>query len=352
MTARRGRALEVARRLGTDGVLAADVGTVAWLTGFEADIESGPSPFALPPLAVVTPDGPPVLVVSEDDRPRVPPDCEACLYVGFTIEELDLAGRASRALQDAAGSRRLATESGALSSALARGLSLVDATTELRSARAVKGRDEIGLLRAAVELCDVGQAEARTHVQPGISEIELWAQVRGAMEHAAGGRIPLLADLASGPRTAATGGAPGPRVLADGDLVICDLVPRLKGYWGDSCATLAVGEPAASARSKHRAAADALERGIEAVRPGVVAGDLDELMRKGLDYPHHSGHGLGTSWHEEPRIVPGGRTRLEPGMVLALEPGVYDDAEGVRLEQVVVVTEDGCTTLSNHSLEL
>ncbi len=113
-----------------------------------------------------------------------------------------------------------------------------------------------------------------------------------------------------------------------------------------------MGEPAASARSKHRAAADALERGIEALRPGVVAGDLDELMRKALDYPHHSGHGLGTSWHEEPRIVPGGRTRLEPGMVVALEPGVYDDAEGVRLEQVVVVTEDGCTTLSNHSLEL
>lgn len=113
-----------------------------------------------------------------------------------------------------------------------------------------------------------------------------------------------------------------------------------------------MGEPAASARSKHRAILEALERGIDAVRPGVMAGDLDELMRKGLDYPHHSGHGLGTSWHEEPRIAPGGRTRLKPGMVLALESGVYDEAEGVRLELVVVVTEDGCTTLSNHSLEL
>ncbi len=352
MTSRRERALEIARRLGADGVLAADLSTVTWLTGFEADIESGPSPFALPPLAVVPQVGPPILVVSEDYAPAVPPECEVSVYTGFTLGELDLVGSVSRALRAAIDGRTLATEAAALTSVLADGHSLVDATAGLRLARAVKDADEINLLRAAVELCDDGQAEARTNVGAGISEIELWARVRGAIEQAADGRVPVAADLASGPRTAATGGAPGPRVLADGDLVICDLVPRLKGYWGDSCATLAVGEPAASARSKHRAAADALERGIEAVRPGVVASDLDELMRKGADYPHHSGHGLGTSWHEEPRIVPGGRTRLEPGMVLALEPGVYDDAEGVRLEQVVVVTEDGCTTLSNHSLEL
>jgi len=352
MRARRERALAVAQRLGADGVLAADVSTVAWLTGFETDIESGPSPFALPPLAVVTSDGPPLLVVSEDDAPRVPDDCRACLYAGGTVEELDPVGGAIRALELATDGRMLASEPSFLSTTLASVLRIVDATAELRLVRAVKDPDEIDLLQAAVELCDVGQAEARAHVLPGISEIELWARVRGAMEQAAGGRIPVLADLASGPRTAETGGAPGLRVLTDGDLVICDLVPRLQGYWGDSCATLEVGEPAASARSKHRLVADALERGIEAVRPGVVAGDLDQLVRAGLDYPHHTGHGLGTSWHEEPRVVPGGRTRLEPGMALALEPGVYDGDGGVRLEQVVVVTEGGCTILSNHSLEL
>lgn len=297
MTARHGRALEIARRLRADGVLAAEPSTVAWLTGFAADNESGPSPFALPPLAVVTPDGPPILVVSEDDVPAAPPECEVSAYTGFTIGELDLVGDASRALRAAIDARTLATEPAALSAALASELRLVDASAELLSARAVKDPDEIELVRAAVELCDIGQAHGRAQAQAGISEIELWALVRGAMENAVGGRVPLLADLASGPRTAETGGPPGPRALAEGDLLICDLVPRLKGYWGDSCATLGVGEPAASARSKHRAILEALERGIEAVRPGVVAGDLDELMRKGLDYPHHSGHGLGTSWH-------------------------------------------------------
>ena len=73
-------------------------------------------------------------------------------------------------------------------------------------------------------------------------------------------------------------------------------------------------------------ARERLSRVLDAVRPGVVAADLDELARSGLDYPHHSGHGLGADWHEEPRIVPGARTVLEPGMVVAFEPGSYGDA--------------------------
>lgn len=161
MTARHGRALEIARRLGADGVLAAEPSTVAWLTGFAADIESGPSAFALPPLPVVTSDGPPILVVSEDDALAAPQECEVFAYTGFTIGELDLVGGASRALQAAVDGRTLATEPAALSSALASELRLVDASAELRSARAVKDPDEIELVRAAVELCDIGQAHAR-----------------------------------------------------------------------------------------------------------------------------------------------------------------------------------------------
>jgi Xaa-Pro aminopeptidase len=84
----------------------------------------------------------------------------------------------------------------------------------------------------------------------------------------------------------------------------------------------------------------------------VRAGELDAQIRAGLDYPHHTGHGLGTGYHEEPRIVPDAETVLEPGMVVALEPGVYGDGLGARVEQVVLVTEDGCEILSGHPLEL
>jgi Xaa-Pro dipeptidase len=353
MKPRQERALAIAEELGADGVLAADPATVTWLTGFAADVESGPSPFALFPLAVLAGGHPPVLVVSADDEAAARAlGCEVSSYAGFTTGPLEPVAEAARALAAAAEGRRLATEPSALPAALAETVLWVDAAAALARARAVKDAAEIDLLRAALELCDVGQREARERAAPGLAEIELWALVRAAVERAAGSRTPLVADLAGGERTGETGGAPGVRVLEEGDLLLCDLVPRRAGYWGDSCTTLAIGAAAESARVKHRRVTEALVRGLEAIRPGVRAGDLDALVRGDLGYQHHTGHGLGTSWHEEPRIVPGGTTVLEPGMVVALEPAVYADGEGVRLEHVVLVTEDSCELLSTFSLDL
>jgi Xaa-Pro aminopeptidase len=353
MSARRERALAAAGGLGADGVLAADPATVTWLTGLEVDVESGPNPFALQPLAILTSDGPPVVVASEDHASAVAAaGCELASYPGFGTEPLDPVGGAARALAAAAGGRTLATELGALPTALALGLSLVEGAAELGRARAVKDPDELDRLRGALALCDVGQRAARALADPGLTEIELWGAVRAAVERAAGGRTPLLADLASGERTGETGGPPGERVLEEGDLVLCDLVPRRDGYWGDSCVTFAVGNASPSARDTHRRVADALARGLDAIRPGLRAGDLDELVRGGLAYAHHTGHGLGASWHEEPRVVPGRETVLEAGMVLALEPAHYAGGEGVRLEQVVLVREDGCELLSGYALDL
>jgi Xaa-Pro dipeptidase len=353
MTSRQERALAVAHGLGADGILAADAATVTWLTGLEVDVESGPSPFALPPLALLTADGPPIVVAGADEAEGVlAAGCLHEAYEGFTTGPLDPVAGAARALAVAAGGRRLAAELGSLPVAVAGGLSLVDATGALAASRAVKDPDELERLRGAIALCDVGQREARAKAEPGMTEIELWGLVRAAVEREAGGRTALLADLASGPRTGETGGPPGERALVEGDLVLVDLVPRSRGYWGDSCATFAVGSPTATARAKHARACDTLARGIEAIRPGVVAGALDELVRADLGYPHHTGHGLGASWHEEPRVVPGGATVLEPGMVIALEPAVYEDDEGVRVERVVLVTDDGCELLSGHALDL
>ncbi|HEY4621353.1 MAG TPA: Xaa-Pro peptidase family protein [Gaiellaceae bacterium] len=353
MPERRERALDIASRARAEAVLAAHPSTVAWLTGYVADIETGPSPFALSPLALVAGGGPPTLVVSRDEEEAAAATgCAVVSYPGFGLGPMNPVEGAAEALERTVGGRMVATEPGALPASLAARVSWVDAAAELAAARAIKEPDEIEKLRRAIALCDTGQKEARARAAPGVSEIELWADVRAAIEVAAGGRTPLLADLVSGPRTEEIGGSPGERTLTEGELVLCDLVPRRDGYWGDSCATIALGEPNATARRKHRAVREALERTVEAVRPGLRAGDLDELARSGLDYPHHTGHGLGTAWHEEPRIVPGGKTVLEPGMVIALEPGAYADGEGVRVEQVVLIGEDGCEVLSGHELEL
>ncbi len=350
---RRRRALDVARRAGVEALLASTPATVAWLTGFAAEIDSGPSPFSLPALALVAGDEAPVLIVSDDDADgAAATGCEVRSYRGFSVEPLDAVGEASRPLAEVVGGRPVGVEAGALPAALAAGLDWIDVGSELARVRAVKDSDELPLIRAAIELCDVGQREARLRAEPGLTELELWALVRGAIESAAGARTPILADLVAGPRTAATGGAPENRTMAEGELVLCDLVPRRAGYWGDSCATFALGEPSAGALANHRHASDRLARVLDAVRPGVVAGDLDALARDGLDYPHHSGHGVGCDWHEEPRIVPGSGTVLEAGMVVAFEPGCYEHDEGVRVERVVLVTADGCEILSGHGLEL
>ena len=171
------------------------------------------------------------------------------------------------------------------------------------------------------------------------------------MESTAEARLPVLADLVSGPRTAEVGGPPSARVLAKGDLVLCDLVPRVGGYWGDSCATFAIGEPSAAAHAAHARARTTLADVVAAIRPGAVAGELDALARTRLEFPHHTGHGLGTSWHEEPRLIPGSTVVLEEGMVVAIEPGTYENV-GVRLERVVLVTAEGCEVLSGHDLSL
>ena len=353
MSDRRQRALDVARRAGADVLLAARPSTVAWLCGYAVDLEGGPGPFGLAPLLILREGARPLAVVSEDEAPAVAAlGCDVASYPGSTLEPLDPVGGARRALTGVLEGARAATELGWLPAALAVGLALVDVAEQLAGVRAVKDADEIERLRTAVAVCDAGQRAAREHAQPGLSELELWSHVHAAVEEAAGGRTALVADLLSGARTGEVGGAPGERVLAPGDLVLCDLVPRVRGYWGDSCATFAVGTVDRAARTQHAAARDALARGLEAIRPGIRAGDLDSFVRDGLDYPHHTGHGLGADWHEEPRIVPGSPTVLAPGMVIALEPAVYADGRGIRCEKVAVVTDDGSEVLSGHGLEL
>src|SRR5262249_9607673 len=105
------------------------------------------------------------------------------------------------------------------------------------------------------------------------------------------------------------------------------------------------------------AACAALELGLQMLRPGIRAGEVDRAVRdflaaEGCTYPHHTGHGVGFAWHEEPRIVPGSDTVLEEGMVIALEPGAYGEGWGLRVEKVAVVTANGPRVLSGHSLAL
>lgn len=349
---RRTRAADLVRRLGAEALLVGDPGSVAWLTGHVTSIDTGPSPFAIGPFAVIDAEGAVVLFASEDEA--VPETVEVRSYRGFGLEPIDRLAAAQTAVSGFVDGRRLAIEAASVPAGLVAGArSWVDAEAGVRALRAIKDADEIALLRSAVALCDAGQVAARAAARAGVTELEIWSAVRGAIDRTAAAPTPLLADLVSGSRTAEIGGPPSQREVREGDLVLCDLVPRRAGVWGDSCATIAVGEASDWARRAHRRALASLDAAIDAVAPGIRAGDLDRLVRDALpELPHHAGHGIGGSNHEEPRIVPGNQTRLEAGMVIALEPGVYGDCEGVRVERVVLVVEGGCELLSRHDVEL
>jgi Xaa-Pro aminopeptidase len=357
------------RSLGVEAALLSSPFTLTWLTGYAPPIQTGPSPFEGGPALGWWRGGDLTLVLSdaEADAARER-GAEVREYVGYSVEEpLEVTERQAAAL------RALLREQGVpgagagaelnfLSAALARTLEDFFPVGDLRpldgevdALRAVKGEDEIAKVRAALALCDMGQSYARQNLQAGVTEIELWGEMKARMEVMAGGRLPVLADLVAGVRTAEIGGEPGGYALGDGDPLILDIVPRLDGYWGDNAGTYFVGGPSPEMAGAYRVVRDALHAGVEAVRPGVRARALDAMLRDrvreaGYDpYPHHSGHGIGVSSHEEPRIVPYNENELEAGMIVALEPGIYlPGAGGVRLEHVVLVTQDGCEVLTTH----
>lgn len=345
-------------------LLSGDLATVAWLTGLVIDVESGPSPFSAPPLVVVAPGGDVVAVASEDDAPTADAGVEVRSFPGFAVEDVDREAAATgAALELLGGARAIACDLASLPAPLVAtlirgGVELVDVAAALRAARAIKDPDELEGIKAAIALSDAGQAAARRGLEPGRSELELWGLVRGAMEREAGERVAVLADFVTGARTGDAGGPPGDRVLAEDDLLLADLVPRRGGWWGDSCATVAIGSVSDEVRHAHSAACEALERATELLRPGVIAGDIDATAREivgavdGGAYPHHTGHGLGRAWHEEPRIIPWSERRIEAGMVVALEPAVYGKGWGVRVERVVLVGEHGPEVLSGHDIAL
>ncbi len=236
------------------------------------------------------------------------------------------------------------------------GIKFIDITQDIINIRAVKDEDEIDHIRAAAGIADIGQESVLKYAEEGMTELELFSKVRLDMDMLAGKRTPVMTDVLTGHRTATGGGNPSKKVIEKNDLILTDFTPCLNGYWGDSCSTITIGIPTAPEQKDFTLVLKALNEGINAIRPGAVAKDIDQVMRKTLEseggFEHHGGHGVGTVYHEEPRIVPYNDKIIEPGMVIALEPALYKTDYGIRLEHLILVTVDGNEVLTkfNHRL--
>jgi Xaa-Pro aminopeptidase len=234
---------------------------------------------------------------------------------------------------------------------------------EVEVLRRPKDAAELHLITEAIRCNEAGFAAALDAIRPGVSEMDIYLAVTAAVQRAAGGALALNDGnhaFISGPRTSLAAAPATARRLEPGDLMIIDLNPVIRNYKGDITRTFCVGEPSPAQRTLHEAVVRALEAGAKAGRPGVRGRDVDAAMREVLTaagYEQglitHFGHGLGLQHLERPYIIPAEEQRLEEGMVIALEPGVYlPDGFSARVEDNFVVTPQGMEPLSHFPRDL
>ena len=227
-------------------------------------------------------------------------------------------------------------------------------------ARMVKDATEILRIRRAVELGASLFKIACQKIRPGVREVEVVA----AMEYEArcggaeGMSFPTI--LAAGTRSAIVHGRASQSRIPGRGFVVCDFGVILAGYCSDRTRTVYVGRPSTEARQLYQAVLEAQLAAISTVHPGVTCAEVDSAARRVLRqrklaryFTHSTGHGLGLEIHEAPRLAQGQFQKLQPGMVITIEPGVYVPGKwGVRIEDVVVVTASGCEVLVPTDKEL
>ncbi len=228
----------------------------------------------------------------------------------------------------------------------------------IQELRAIKSQEEIGAIRAAQDLADRTFEEVRPLIRAGVRELDVALEIELRLRWA-GAEAAFETIVASGVRGAMPHGSASAKVIEDGDLVTVDMGARLGGYNSDMTRTVAVGTPSAEMRRVYGAVLEAEETAIRAVRPGLRAADLDRVARDVLAghglaeaFSHSLGHGVGLEVHEAPGLRGVSEDVLQPGMIITIEPGAYlPGVGGVRIEDLLLVTEDGYEILSHAPKE-
>ncbi len=241
---------------------------------------------------------------------------------------------------------------------LADGVEPVAAGGAVESLRRVKDEAELTAIAAASELADEVWRWSIERGLGGRSERDV-ARAAEARIRELGGDPSFPAIVAAGPNGALPHAEPGERPIAQGDLVVFDMGAKLDGYCSDGTRTYAVGEPGERAREVYATVLAAQAAALGAIRAGIEGEALDGVAREaieaaghGEEFGHGLGHGVGLEVHEAPRLSPRSEDTLAAGEVVTIEPGVYIPRElGVRIEDLVVVTEDGCRNLSSLNKE-
>jgi Xaa-Pro aminopeptidase len=340
---------------GADVLLASFGSDLPYLTGYEA------MPLERLTMAVIPRDGEPVLVVPELEAPRVE-QLPGVFAVRPWAETQDPVAMVAELV----GSARSAMVGDHTWAVFLLALQKELPNTTFRSARplaerlrVIKEPAEIALLRRAGASADVVAGLLAAHRFAGKTENQVSREVAALLE-ANGTDVAGFAIVASGPNGASPHHEPGDRVIGEGDAIVVDFGGKVQAYGSDTTRMFHVGEPTGRYRLVHDVVVAAQRAGIAAVRPGVPAESVDAAARQvivdagyGEYFIHRTGHGIGLDGHEDPYIVAGNSQQLKPGMAFSIEPGIYLPGEfGVRIEDIVVCTDDGVERLNRSSRDV
>jgi len=240
---------------------------------------------------------------------------------------------------------------------------LVAAGSVVAPLRACKSQSEIAKIEAAIQLSERVLHNITSGLKAGQTERSVAAQFEHGFKEQGASKASFDTISLFGTRPSLPHGAPGDQTLESGMGVLFDFGCVLNGYCSDLTRCYAFGNiPGSWYEAIYNLTLEAQLRSIDAIRPGVLGREVDAVARAiiadgghGDHFGHGLGHGVGIEIHEGPRLNPESETPLEPGMIVTVEPGIYVPGQGgVRIEDVVVVTEDGCRVLSSapKSLEV
>lgn len=345
------------QELGVDALLLSLGADLPWLTGYEA------MPLERLTMLVFPADGDATLVVPRLEAPRVDPRPDVFAVRPWDETEDPVAvvsalvgGRLRLAVSDRAWATFLIGLQEALPSRSWQRASVVTGPL-----RAVKDDDEVAALGRAAQAAD------RVAAQLLAGDIALVGRTEAAVSREIGERLLSeghqrvnFAIVASGPNGASPHHEAGHRVIGPGEAVVCDFGGTLDGYCSDMTRTVFTGPPPPELAEVYEVVRRAQALGVGAATAGTPCQDVDRAARDHIEqagygayFVHRTGHGIGMEEHEDPYLVAGNRTPLEPGHAFSVEPGIYlPGRAGVRIEDIVVAGADTPVPLNqaDHSL--
>ncbi|QHS22730.1 aminopeptidase P family protein [Virgibacillus sp. MSP4-1] len=237
---------------------------------------------------------------------------------------------------------------------------LIPSSGLIEKLRLVKTKDELKRIKQACEIADAAFDHILDYIKPGVKEIDVSNELEFFMRRNGAESSSFDIIVASGYRSALPHGVASKKMIESGELVTLDFGAYYQGYCSDMTRTVAVGQISDELKDIYDTVLQAQLKGVEGIKPGITGIEADALTRdyikaKGYgDYFGHStGHGIGLDVHEGPGLSFRSEQKLEPGMVVTVEPGIYiSNVGGCRIEDDIVVTENGYEKLTFAKKEL